>query len=191
MNITVGNLCDQSGINSVINGFLKLRKKVFIEKMDWELISQDQIEYEQYDMISTTYVIAHEQGEVVGGARLVRTDTILPTTFGRTHYSYMIRDAYLGLLTGLPKELCYNEPPRDPKIWELTRFVVTDGARVGAAILEKVNEYLKEQGAESCLFLGPPAFMRMSKSMGYQPKPLGKIVANESGRFLAFSCDVV
>lgn len=75
MNITVGNLCDQSGINSVINGFLKLRKQVFIEKMDWELISQDQIKYEQYDMITTTYVIAHEQGEVVGGARLVRTDT--------------------------------------------------------------------------------------------------------------------
>lgn len=33
--------------------------------------------------------------------------------------------------------------------------------------------------------------MSMSKAMGYKPTPLGKIAGNKSGRFLAFSCDVI
>lgn len=192
MEIVVGNICDQSGTNAVINGFLELRREVFINKMDWQLFSHAQIEYEQYDAITTTYVIAHEGGQVVGGARLIRTDNRLPTAYdARTHYSYMIRDAYLGLLPGLPTDICDVEPPVSNSVWELTRFISMDGVRIGAEVLTKVNTFLGAQNAKSCLFLGPPAFMRMSKSMGYKPKPLGKIVGNTSGRFLAFSCDVI
>lgn len=191
MEIVIGGICDNSGINMYINGFLNLRHKVFVEDMDWKLISHNQIEYEQYDTIATTYVIAHEDGKVIGGARLLRSDSKLPTSFGLTQYSYMIRDSYLGLLPGLPSEICFSEPPSDAKTWELTRFVSLEGARVGEAILTKVNEYIKSQNAETCLFLGPPVFMRMSKSMGYSPSPLGKITGNETGRFLAFSCNVI
>lgn len=191
MEIIIGGICDNSGISAHINGFLNVRRKVFIDDLDWKLISHNQIEYEQYDTIATTYVIAHENGEVIGGARLLRSDSKLPTSFGLTQYSYMIRDAYLGLLPGLPKEICFSNPPADDKTWELTRFVSMDGARVGEAVLTKVNEYIKARGAERCLFLGPPVFMRMSKAMGYKPTPLGEITGNETGRFLAFSCDVI
>jgi len=191
MEILIGGICDNSGINAHINGFLSLRRKVFIDGMDWKLVSHKQIEYEQYDTIATTYVIAHEHGKVIGGARLLRSDSKLPTSFGLTQYSYMIRDSYLGLLPGLPSEICFSEPPSDAKTWELTRFVSLDGARVGEAILTEVNEFIKSQNAETCLFLGPPVFMRMSKTMGYIPKPLGKIVGDRTGRFLAFSCDVI
>lgn len=191
MEIIIGGICDKSGINAYINGFLSLRRKVFIDDMDWKLVSHNQIEYEQYDTIATTYVIAHEHGKVIGGARLLRSDSKLPTSFGLTQYSYMIRDSYLGLLPGLPSEICFSEPPSDAKTWELTRFVSLDGARVGEAILAEVNDYIKSRNAETCLFLGPPVFMRMSKAMGYKPTPLGKLAGNESGRFLAFSCDVI
>ncbi|WP_456386067.1 acyl-homoserine-lactone synthase [Profundibacter sp.] len=191
MEIVIGGICDNSGINSHINGFLRLRRKVFIDGMDWKLISHNQIEYEQYDTIATTYVIAHEHGKVIGGARLLRTDSKLPTSFGLTQYSYMIRDAYLGLLPGLPSNICYAEPPANSKTWELTRFVSLGSAQVGREILTTVNDYIKFHNAETCLFLAPPVFMRMSKSMGYTPKPIGKIVGNETGRFLAFSCNVI
>lgn len=191
MEISIGGICDNRGISAHINGFLNLRRKVFIDDMNWKLVSHNQIEYEQYDTIATTYVIAHEDGKVIGGARLLRSDSKLPTSFGLTQYSYMIRDAYLGLLPGLPTEICSSNPPSDHKTWELTRFVSLDGARVGEAILTKVNDYLKSHDAERCLFLGPPVFMRMSKTLGYKPAPLGKISGNESGRFLAFSCDVI
>ena len=73
---------------------------------------------------------------------------------------------------------------------ELTRLAARS-ARLGAAILTATNGFLKREGGDTCLFLGFPAFMRMARSMGYDPKPLGKLTGNGDGRFLAFSCGVI
>lgn len=173
----------------LVKKFLLLRKEVFVDKMDWPLFHADSMEFEQYDTLSSVYVIAHEDGDVIGGARLVRTDQF--QSAGKIVYSYMIRDAYLNNLPGLPPEICNEEPPVDSKVWELTRFASLDSQRVGCDILEQCNTFLKDEGAVECLFLGPPAFMRMARGMGYDPRPLGKITGNKDGRFLAFSCDVI
>lgn len=173
----------------LVSSYLKLRKDVFIDQMAWPLIEVESMEFEQYDTFHAVYAIAHRGDEVLGGARLLRTDSRSGT--GVVAYSYMIRDAYLDHLPGLPANLCVSEPAVDPAIWELTRFASTDNRRVGAAILDTCNEFLRNQGASECYFLGPPAFMRMARSMGYSPRPLGDIVGNQDGRFLAFSCGVV
>jgi len=125
----------------------------------------------------------------LGGGRLVRTDR--KQSFGKIVYTYMIRDAYLGNLPGLPSGLCSNEPPVDKNVWEFTRFTSAKNQFVGKAILDHTNKFLKSEGATRCLFLGPPSFMRMARGMGYKPEPLGKIVGNRDGRFLAFGRDVV
>ncbi|PCJ76143.1 MAG: hypothetical protein COA53_02475 [Rhodobacteraceae bacterium] len=173
----------------LVKSFLLLRKEVFVDKMDWPLFHADSMEFEQYDTLTSVYIIAHEDDKVIGGARLVRTDQ--SQSFGKIVYSYMIRDAYLENLPGLPPEICSSEPPVDPDVWELTRFTSQDNMWVGRGILERCNEFLKEEGAHECLFLGPPAFLRMARTMGYNPKALGKITGNKDGRFLAFSCDVI
>ncbi len=173
----------------LVKSFLLLRKEVFVDKMDWPLFHADSMEFEQYDTLTSVYIIAHEDDKVIGGARLVRTDQ--HQSFGKIVYSYMIRDAYLKHLPGLPEEICAEEPPVDSKVWELTRFTSQDNMRVGRGILEKCNAFLKEEGAYKCLFLGPPAFLRMARTMGYNPTPLGKITGNKDGRFLAFSCNVI
>ena len=54
-----------------------------------------------------------------------------------------------------------------------------------------INTYIRSQHAETCLFLVPFVFDRMSKTMGFIPKPLCKIIRNKTGRFLAFPCDVI
>lgn len=59
---------------------------------------------------------------------------------------------------------------------------------VGERILRTADEFLRTQNAAECLMLGPPAFMRMAKRMGYGPKPIGNITSNQDGRFLAFTC---
>jgi acyl homoserine lactone synthase len=124
----------------------------------------------------------------VGGARLIRTDWRFGS--GKMVYSYMIRDAYLEHLPGLPADVCADEPPVDPETWELTRLTaIVPG--VAEQILTAANEFLKGIDAKRCLFLGPPAFMRMARGMGYAPKPMGRITGNQDGRFLAFSCAVV
>ncbi|MEE9427269.1 MAG: acyl-homoserine-lactone synthase [Paracoccaceae bacterium] len=169
--------------------FLRLRKEIFVDEMSWPLFHADAMEFEQYDSLSSVYVIAHNRGQVLGGARLVRTDKTQSS--GKVIYTYMIRDAYLGNLPGLPSDLCTQKPPIDRNTWELTRFTSAKNQYVGKAILDRTNEFLKSKNAKRCLFLGPPSFMRMARSMGYAPKPLGKIVGNRDGRFLAFGCDVV
>lgn len=53
------------------------------------------------------------------------------------------------------------------------------------------NRFLIKEQADRCLFLGPPAFLRMAKGMGYVPARFGPTVKNDDGSFLAFSYDVV
>lgn len=174
----------------LVEHFMRFRKRVFVDRMEWPLVHADGIEFEQYDTFTTTYVIAHRDGEVLGGARLKRTDATLGS--GILVYSYMIRDAHLGLLPNMPAGLCIRNPPVDPAVWELTRLVAAEKPEgVAEAILRKANEFLHERCARACLFLGPPAFLRMAKRLGWSPQPLGPVVGNDDGRFLAFSCDVI
>lgn len=169
--------------------FLKLRREVFIARMRWQLADIDGIEFEQYDIAGVaTYIIAHTDEKVVGGARLIRCDTQIDA---KGYYSYMIRDAYRGTIT-LPSALCNDEPPTDNKSWELTRLVSSHSDPVVAkAILDCANDFIAMNGGNRCLFLGPPAFLRMAKSYGYAPKKMGPICGDESGKFLAFACDVI
>ncbi|MEM9840177.1 MAG: acyl-homoserine-lactone synthase [Pseudomonadota bacterium] len=170
----------------LVQEYFRLRREVFVEQMRWKLDTHEDQEFEQYDTLSATYIIASQGGKVVGGARLLRADN------RNGIYRYMIHDACAGLLDGLPQELCAGDlSPTDPDCWELTRLVSTGNARIGAEILMKCNAFLKAQGARLCFFLGPPAFMRMAKSMGFTPKPMGPITSNGDGRFLAFRCAVV
>ena len=102
----------------------------------------------------------------------------------------MIRDAHRGLLPGMPTNLCHDEPPVDPQAWELTRFAALPVPGLAEAILEASNEYLHDVGATDCLFLGPPAFLRMASRLGWTPRPMGDLVSNDDGKFLAFACAV-
>ena len=170
--------------------FMRFRKEVFVDQMAWPLWHAEGIEFEQYDTFDTTYVVAHRGRDVIGGARLKRTDAT--NGYGVIVYSYMIRDAYLGLLPGMPAELCSDSPPVDVRTWELTRFVADEGETgVGEAILRAANNYLHAKGATTCLFLGPPAFLRMARRLGWSSQRMGPIVGNADGRFLAFSCSVI
>lgn len=173
---------------NLVAAFFHLRKQVFVDRMSWPLHHSEGIEFEQYDTFDTAYVIAHRDGEVVGGARLKRTDKMHGD--GKIVYSYMIRDAHLGLLPGMPENLCSEAPPVEPESWELTRFTSLPIDGLAAGILECANDFLYISGATRCLFLGPPAFLRMANRLGWQPSPLGEVVGNADGRFLAFSCDV-
>lgn len=187
--ITVVEMPVQEAKYNLVLEFLKLRKAIFMDKMDWPLYHYESIEFEQYDSFSAVYIIAHEGNEVVGGARLIRTDTRLGT--GKVKYSYMIRDAHAGLLPGMPTDICYDEPPSEHDTWELTRLATVPRRNVATDILNRANDYLAAKGAKKCLFLGPPAFLRMAKSLNYVPHRLGPVVSNDDGSFLAFSCPVI
>lgn len=185
INIDIANVGEEFKNWGLVNAFLQARAETFVDGMKWELFVHDGIEFEQYDTFNSTYVIAHQKGDVVGGARLIQT------TSRSGIYTYMIKDAHFGSLPPIPADLCFEEPPVDDKIWELTRFFVKPGFDVAQDILNRSNEYLKLKGAQKCLFLASPAFMRIARSMKFNPERLGPVVSNHDGKFLAFSCDVV
>ena len=87
----------------LVRDYLRLRKEIFIDRMSWSLGQTDGIEFDQYDTFDTTYVVAHRNGEVVGGARVKRTDK--RQACGHSMYEYMIRDAHLGLLLRIPRKM--------------------------------------------------------------------------------------
>jgi len=190
IDVSTVSVLDRSYNRRLIGSFFQLRRDVFINEMSWDLFQHQAQEFEQYDDPSTVYILVHEGEEVLGGARLIRTDRIVGT--GRVRYTYMILDAYDGSITTIPAEICSERPPQDPMVWELTRFAVRRShAGLGQVILGACNAYLASVNAHTCLMLGPPAFMRMAKSMGYRSSPLGPICGNKDGRFLAFSVNVV
>ncbi len=188
LRITVQSLTGDMDRWDLVTAFLRLRRAVFIEKLDWPLHHGEAMEYEQYDRADTTYLVAYRGDEVLGGARLLRTDRT--SGAGRVQYSYMIRDAWLGLLNGLPPAICDAEPPTAPDVWELTRMVSNGGPAVASALLEASNDFLLGQGARSCLILGSPAFLRMARTQGYALRTLGSIQGNRDGRFMAYDCTV-
>ncbi|MGR3199743.1 MAG: acyl-homoserine-lactone synthase, partial [Paracoccus sp. (in: a-proteobacteria)] len=188
LKVEVINLPHDMARFDLVASFLRLRKQIFVDRMAWPLHHAEGIEFEQYDTFDTAYVIAHQDGRAVGGARLKRTDCSFGG--GKVVYSYMIRDAHLGLLPGMPTNLCHEEPPVDAQAWELTRFAALPIPGLAERILDVSNDYLHRVGATDCLFLGPPAFLRMATRLGWTPRPMGDLVSNDDGKFLAFACAV-
>lgn len=75
---------------------------------NWDLTTYEGVEFEQYDTVGyASYVVTHEDGEVLAGCRLIRCDSHVA---GR--YSYMIKDAYDGVID-LPGTICATPPPND------------------------------------------------------------------------------
>ncbi|MGB3556495.1 MAG: acyl-homoserine-lactone synthase, partial [Jannaschia sp.] len=75
MEITVVQMPDAGKDYDLVVSFFELRREIFVEKMDWPLYCYEKIEFEQYDTFNAVYIIAHEGRTVLGGARLIRTDS--------------------------------------------------------------------------------------------------------------------
>lgn len=170
--------------------FLAFRKEIFVDRKHWPIFHTGEHEFDSYDGgFDPVYIVAHRARTVVGGLRLRRTDGRFGS--GTVTYSYMIRDAWLGLLPGMPENLCSIEPPVSSGIWEMTRFVAAREPEVVEALLLAANSFLFAEAADECLFLGSPAFPRLARSLGWDVQLMGEVVGNDNGKFVAFRCPVI
>lgn len=179
--------------NDLFSKYLDLRTEIFTHIKGWNVWLPTKTDLDSYDCYDAYYIIAYEprSNRVLGGARLMCTQRTDHSDRAPRH-TYMINDAYQGVLNGLPSNLCDSEPPRSEDVWELTRLVVGDAPpSVAQSILKASNDFLNAKDAKKCLFLGPRAFMRMAKGMGYNPKPLGPLVGPPKDQFLAFETEVL
>jgi N-acyl-L-homoserine lactone synthetase len=100
----------------------RLRYRVFKERLNWNVDTFDGMERDEFDDYAPTYLVS-DGSEVHGAWR------ILPTMGPN-----MLADVFPQLLEGAP-------PPRDPEIWEASRFAVDTGEQDtdGLAALNRVT----------------------------------------------------
>lgn len=169
-------------ISSVAREFFKLRKKLFVDDMGWDIPHDDEIEFDQYDHLNTSYCIIVDDNRVVGGARILRTDT------NRKGWSYMIKDASEGKISQIPSKII-SDAPSNETTFEITRFTVDPSLD-----LDKRNAILKElsfssyqcvanMGGEYAIALMSPLFLRWFRNIGIAADKLGPIVKGEESSY--------
>jgi len=141
----------------------RYRYKVFVEMLGWQLDTPVGLERDQFDHAGTLYLAARDpQQQVVGTARL------LPTTS-----PYLLGEVFPQLLGGA-------EPPRDPLVWELSRFAAVDftapqggamgqfSSPVAVGLLERAIEVARAQGAERLITVSPLGIERLLRREGFR-----------------------
>jgi acyl-homoserine lactone synthase len=94
--------------NEALRSMFEARKRVFVDLLKWDVpVLAGRYEVDQFDNEHATYlIIADEQGEHVGSARLLET----------------CRPHILGTLF---PELCSDAPPQSAEVLEITRFCLS------------------------------------------------------------------
>lgn len=152
---------------------LKARRESFIVHRKWDLPEADGMEFDQYDTPQSRWIAVHDLGRVLAGIRLT------PTTARCGIYSYMIRDAQLGLLDSIPSDLLYDPAPVAPHVWEASRvFIAQDvpaaaRARVQADLMAEMVRSARDNGATQILGLCPRVWMRWMRRLGYETDHVG------------------
>lgn len=152
---------------------LKARRETFIVQREWDLPEVDGMEFDQYDTPQSRWIAVHHLGQILAGIRMT------PTTARCGIYSYMIRDAQLGLLDSIPHDLLYDPAPVNPNIWETSRVFVTQDvpdkarAQVQASLMAEMVRTAREEGASQLLGLCPRAWGRWMRRLGYATEHVG------------------
>ena len=155
---------------------LRARHKTFIEHHQWDLPAADGMEFDQYDTPASRWVAVHHQGRVMAGVRLT------PTTHRCGVYSYMIRDAQLGLLATIPPSLLDREAPVDRDVWESSRVFVCHDVpaklriRVQMELIGEMVRAAREVGATSLVGLIPANSPRLARRVGLDCVAAGPVL---------------
>ncbi len=154
--------------------YLALRKRFFVDTLNWNIPHDDKVEMDQYDNPLAYYSLVLRDGQVIGGARA------MPTTSSWGNHTYMLRDAVAGKLADIPEEVLDNEI-ETPQVWECTRLVISDSvighaerSRCLQLIVEGLVRVAKEQGGSELMSLSPVALMRALRQLGYQADRVGE-----------------
>ncbi|MFK7940963.1 MAG: acyl-homoserine-lactone synthase [Roseovarius sp.] len=153
--------------------YLEARKEIFLDDLGWSVSEADGMEFDQYDTPFARWVIVHDKGRILGGVRM------LPTTARCGVYSYMLRDAQLGILDDLPNEVLFFPAPVEHGVWEATRFFLTrdvparDRQMVQALLFQGMSQTAMNNGATHILGIVPAIWARWARRLGVTATPVG------------------
>ena len=141
----------------------RLRHRVFVDEMKWtDLAKPDGREIDQFDDEYAVHMLYIDDGKVLGYQRM------LPST--RPH-----------LLSDVMPQLCEDERPVGPHIWEWTRYCVEPGHRergralspVANALLSGIVEWGLENGIRTIIIEMNPLWLLRLVQLYFRTMPLG------------------
>jgi len=159
--------------------FLELRKRFFVDQLDWDIPHDDAMEMDQYDNPTAWYSLVEYDGEIVGGART------MPTNARWGSHGCMLTDAINGKLVDIP-DTVLSDAVSEPSIWECTRLVISDDldtqverAQCLYLIVSGLVEMAASQQAQHLMSLSPLALTRALRQLGFGAKRIGAPYLNE------------
>ncbi|MEO0356982.1 MAG: acyl-homoserine-lactone synthase, partial [Pseudomonadota bacterium] len=155
-----------------------------------DLPQADGMEYDQYDTPASRWIAVHEFGQVLAGIRLT------PTTNRCGIYSYMIRDAQLGVIDTIPQDLLHKPAPIAPNIWESSRMFVNNATpmkirrRVHAHLTLQMLKTARDLGAVEVLGLIPANWPRWAPRIGCVFDAAGPVMDIDTVEYQCISIDM-
>ena len=125
---------------ALVHDHLRKRRLLFHEKLGWDIPRSAHIEQDQYDRAETVYILVERGGLVEGYARLL--PTLARVSYGSVEFSYMMRDATLGLLPGIPPSILGARPaPQAEGVWEISRVEAAGRGGFAGAVFDHCRVY--------------------------------------------------
>jgi N-acyl-L-homoserine lactone synthetase len=155
------------------------RKSVFVDLLKWDVpVLDGRFELDQFDDGNATYlIIADEDGDHLGSARLLPTD--------RPH-----------ILGSMFAHLCAAPPPTGPAVAEITRFCLS--RRRGASSRRHIRNCLVtaltwhalENGIRTYTGVAEMAWLQQILAFGWDCRPLGVPVRSACGMIGALAIEI-
>lgn len=134
----------------------RLRRKIFIERLGWDLPCKDGLEFDEFDTPAAQYVLVVDDNDKVRGVSRLNT----------TVNSYMIEKNWSDWLDIVP--------PRSDRVWEATRFGVDEQldaksrAEVIRLITSRIYRFAQENEIHEVLLTMPVfIYSRILIPLGY------------------------
>ncbi|MDJ0628707.1 MAG: acyl-homoserine-lactone synthase [Rhodobacter sp.] len=177
---------------SAFFNYLKLRKRFFVDQLQWDVPHNESYEMDQYDNPLAWYSLVVSNGAVLGGARVMATSS----QWG--NHSYMMRDASEGKLDSIPSDVMPSGVV-SPYVWEMTRLVMSDGLvnpgdrrRCLQLICDGCIDIVQSQGCCELRAMSSLSMLRVLRQVGYPVDRVGEVWQDPSDgrRYSAMKMDI-
>lgn len=145
-----------------LRGMFAARKSVFVDLLKWKVpVIDGAYEIDQFDDAHATYLILTDSG-----GRHLGSTRLLPTV--RPH-----------ILDSLYGQLCEEEPPRGPGIFEITRFCLDRRLRaherraVRDTLVRALVDHALERGITAYTAIAEMGWFQQILAFGWRCRPLG------------------
>lgn len=151
--------------DDIIDGILRLRHETFIERLDWEIPSQNGRERDRFDDLSPHHIAVTDQARKVKGCWRA-----LPTTA-----DYMLKCVFPQLLQG-------ESAPVSEHVWEISRFAVKKGSAeapkgyfgdVTIDLVKSFYDFAKRNNVQHYVTVTSVACERLLRQLGVTVRRMG------------------